>query len=307
MSLKIAIASHKRPHDITTAKLVRDFDYTVMVDNQTILQDYVKAGRVPTERLAVTGSVGLPAARNYALQTIAKPGDWVLFLDDNIKHFSRVDDAHYQEPELDTKNKASEDWNKIYGQNLTFNELVPFLEETIKVAEGIGANHIGFPTTSNPYFRPRKYRTCGFAVGKFMLTKATGHLFDPYYITCEDYEYSASQMLKYGQILLNNYLCAHKTHEMPGGVGTYEQRLPAKIVRLKALLNKYPNVYRYNERAGRHPESEIRMRFNAPDKLIPAKSVLEWREWMKTNGHCDSEYNAQWTVEAPVVEDVKAS
>ena len=284
--IKVLIPSYKRGTTISTHKLFQDcdlFEVHIAIHNDDL--EYFQNDSInenctihvtyePTSNEGITS--GLVNQRNWLVQHLLDEGEWALMADDNIEKFTNVEKDFYDKQELPVEEDNSNVyWNKIYGHTSTPEELHELLTKDIYLANQIKANVIGFATTPNPFFRTRKYRTIGYCLGKSFLIKRTDFRWDKGIRAMEDYQLSAEQILRYGKVLLNNYIKPIAKHYQEGGIGTYSARLPKKIQDCIYLKQKYPGFFRYKTKKGKHPYAELQVAFNSE------KQIEKWRFFMK--------------------------
>jgi len=149
------------------------------------------------------------------------------------------------------------------------------LKEDIEVSEKIGNRYIGYATNRNYYFREKKYREVGYVLSKAVVIRYSGLEYDPNLEAMEDFGFCAENLYRFGKVLINNYILPKAGHYEKGGIGTYEQRVPRKVIDCAYLMRKYPGLFRYKVKAGCHPKAELQIRFTSK------KQVDKWRTNLK--------------------------
>lgn len=284
--IKVLIPSYKRGKTISTHKIFQDsdlFEVHIAIHNDDLeyfQNDSINENctiHVTYEPTSVEGMTsGLVNQRNWFIDHIADENEWVLMADDNIDEYTAVEKDYYSKEELPVEDsKSNVYWNKVYGNNASPERLYELFSNDIQLANKINSNVIGFATTPNPFFRTRKYRTIGYCLGKSFLIKKTDFRWDRNIMAMEDYQLSAEQILRYGKVLLNNYIKPMAKHYQEGGIGTYQARLPKKIKDCIYLRQKYPGFFRYKTKSGKHPYAELQVCFNSE------KQIEKWRFFMK--------------------------
>jgi hypothetical protein len=260
--MKVIIPSKGRPDIISTHLLFKD--YLIVVPTNEV-EDYKKNKTIdPSKIIASDAESGIANARNWILENLIEEGEWFVFSDDNQKYFTAVDEENYKLPfcldQTAFENRIDEDrfWKII--------------EDTIKEAERVGAKYCGFATVDDAYFRRRKFRYMGYCMTEISAVQKNSLRFNPLFSVIDDYEYTASNLLRFGRVVINNYMMPKTKHYEKGGIGTYEERLPHKIKACRLLMLKYPGLFRYKIKSGCHPKAEIQVRFNS------VKQVDKWRK-----------------------------
>lgn len=266
--MKIFIPSHKRAGKLSTPKLLdaEGIDYRVVLSTEAEKSEYIASG-LPTEKIIVSNTKGLSATRQFCIEQ-AELGEWLLFLDDNHKGIECVADGFYEKEALPVKHDKS--LKAVFENKISYkkflDEVVP---DSIKKAESMRLCAIGFALTPNFFFRERKWLK---SILKFemSLIKRTALKLDPELSAMEDYDFTAQHVWKYGGVLINNWVSPIQNHYQPGGLGTYEERLPEKIRCCSVIMQKYPGLFRYNQKATGDAGAEL---------LIRLRSELQIEKW----------------------------
>jgi hypothetical protein len=137
---------------------------------------------------------------------------------------------------------------------------------------------MGFGTTPNFFFRDKRYREVGYVISKAAVRKNVGTPFALDAQAMEDYAYTAETLLRYGKVLINNYIFPVAGHYEKGGIGTYAERLPKKIEASEILMKRYPMLFRHPKKKGTDPKGELAIRFTS------LKQVEQWRAFMRAKG-----------------------
>lgn len=270
--IPIYIPSYNRPQSIKTNAWLESckVDYKVLLHSGECADSYIKAGRVPKNKIIVTNApFGVTNQRNWIVDNLAKRGEWYVSLDDNIQSMKRMIDKYYGKKKIDV---SSPDITQAsFSQRVTASEYLGLLAQDIEIAETIKAEYIGYATVDNYFFNSKKYKAVGYVISKACAVKFDGLRYDPKLEAMEDFGYCASQLVKNNCVLINSWIKPIAGHYEAGGIGTYEKRLPRKIVDCKYLMMKYPELFRYKVKKGCHPKAELQLRLNSP------KQVIEWK------------------------------
>jgi hypothetical protein len=258
--MKVVIPSKGRSETIKTHKLFDD--YVVVLHNENERKAYVenapKTG-LDTSKIVVSGvPFGVSFQRNWIIENLVERGEWFLTADDNIEAITKLegtDNLPISEDEF---------WNIV--------------SETLGVA-GEWIHYCGFAVVDNYYFREKHFRFVGYVISKLALIRNKNIKYDTTIKAMDDYGYTAENLLRYGKVLINNWVYPQAPHYQEGGIGTYEDRLERKIEDCKYLMFKYPNLFRYKKKAGCHPKAELQVRFTSLEQ------VEKWRkEMLVSNG-----------------------
>lgn len=271
--IPIYIPSYNRAKTIKTTQWLdkSEIDYRVLLHSEKCKSEYIKAGIVHEKKIIVTNQPkGITNQRNWICKNLAKEGQWYISLDDNISGFKRVVDKYYYTKKslpVESSNITQNDYNQL----MSASEFIEILQKDIELAEKIKAEYIGFSTVDNYFFNSKKYKTVGYVISKAVAIKYTGLSYDVKLEAMEDFGYCAEQLIKNNAVLINSWIKPICNHYEVGGIGTYEQRLPRKIIDCQYLMKKYPNFFRYKVKKGCHPKAELQIRFNKPEQIIKWK------------------------------------
>lgn len=275
--IPIYIPSYNRASTIKTTKYLdrTNVPYKVLLHSDDCRKNYLDAGIVKNENIIVTHApFGITNQRNWMVDNLAKQGEWYISLDDNIRGFKRVVDKYYEtNKKLDVTRKdiTQQDFN----HEIEADELIELMEKDIRLCDELNIEYLGFATVDNFFFNSKKYKTVGYVISKAVAIKYAGLRYDINLEAMEDFGYCAEQLKKNNAVLINSWIKPIAGHYEAGGIGTYEQRVPRKIVDCEYLMRKYPNLFRYKEKKGCHPKAELQIRFHNP------KQVIEWKKTLK--------------------------
>lgn len=283
--MQIFIPSYNRPWTTTTPALLDSCGvrYILLLRNSAQADLYLKnpAFRAIKKRIAVLDKdLSVNYAREVARDEL-NYGDWCLQMDDNIKKFTVVEESFYRAaPELKEKPTRTE-FGHIFNIPATFQMFyTQVLTDSIQEAEKRGANIVGFSSWENPYMRRRKFRDVGYTTNKCVLLRKTKLHWDQSegHPAMEEYALCAAQHLEYGRVLINNWGYPQGGHYEPGGLGTYEERLPQKIAACQNIMARWPGFAKLSWKKQTDREGEL---------WIPMRTLEQcerWRQEMKASG-----------------------
>jgi len=277
--MKVIILSKGRADTISTHKLFDD--YTLVLHTEKEKSEYMHANPdISPEKIVVSGAPwGVAYQRQWIQDNLIPRGDWYISLDDNIKSFQAVPHGWYEHLWLPVQAKDKNvlmHMKEAFETPCTTERFLEICEEMREYGEREKAYNLGFATVPNFFFRGRKYRNVGYVISKAVVRKNLGIPFELENASMEDYAYTAECLLRHGKVLINNFCIPIAGHYEKGGIGTYAERLPAKIRDSAFLIEKYPGLFRYNRKTGSDPKGELIIRFNSLDQ------VEKWRAFMRT-------------------------
>lgn len=268
---KIFIPSYNRPEEIKTLRNLDGYDPVIVLHSDEQLDLYRQYN--PDLKYVVTnvpvGEYGVIKTRNYIQDNLVEDGEWFIMFDDNNHKITKVQDEYYPFQFLDVK--SDKKYQDIYNQQVTLKDIEEDIIKDIKLAERTNIYHIAYAPNENYFFRPTKYRNIGYTKGNATITRKDGVRWDENLKSMCDYTYPCQQLVKYGKVLINYFICFHKKHYSPGGIGTYDSRLPMKLHDTKYLMEKYAGLLRYSIKKNMHPESDLTFR------ITNMNSFKRWR------------------------------
>lgn len=282
--MRVIILSKGRPDTISTHKLFRD--YTLVLHTEEERQEYLKNPTISPEKVIVSNApFGVANQRQWIQDFLVQEGEWYISLDDNIHSFQAVPEPDYFTDTLPVKtDKRMKD---LYDAPCSGERFIKICEEMAEEGEKRRAYNIGFGTTPNYFFRDKKLREVGYVISKAVVRKNLRVPFALDAQAMEDYAYTAENLLRFGKVLINNYVFPVAGHYEKGGIGTYAQRLPKKIAASEVLMKRYPGLFRHPNKKGTDPKGELAIRFTS------TKQVEAWRAFMRVNklsGQSQTEY-----------------
>lgn len=281
--MKTFIVTYDRPNTITSHRCVTTFDYYVVVHNEEQRALYAQNEELDESRIVVsnapTGMGGKSGQLNFILDNLVEPGEWALYMDDDLKGIQVVQDPYYEENALNIRDK-SVNWHMVYSAEADEDRLRYVFEDTIQTAEKIGVHYCGFSMAENFFFRSVKWQTVGCIAGSLILMRDTGLRYE--HSPMEDAQMVSEQLLVYGRVLINRYVHPDYQIYISGGFGEYKERAPAKMQCCKSLMARYPGLWKYRQKSAIVPENEY---IYGTDVMLKIHSEKQIREWRKKLGY----------------------
>lgn len=224
-------------------------------------------------RITVTdGELGIAGARE-SCRGLVEPGEWCLQMDDNIRGFTAADpDFYHQHDQLAIApgcRPTRAQYDLALNRPVTFARFYEqILVDSIREAASRGSNVCAFSAFENPAFRYRKWNDVSYTQNKCVLLRNTGMSWDQSngHDTMEEYALLAAHLSEYGRVLVNKWAQPVAGHYEPGGLGPYEERLPAKRLACTDIMERYPGLFR------QHKDGELVLRWRE------VKQIERWRE-----------------------------
>lgn len=279
--MRVVIPSSGRAATLTTpawlATASPPIPYTVVVHSEDARASYVLAGRVPEDRIVVSHQPpGVQHQRQWIEDNLVGPGEWYVSLDDNVRRMTAVPRPQWDQLRLPVQ--ADPSLRAVYATPLSadafFRERVT---ELVAEATMTGARLVGFAPTDNFYFCGVKYRSVGYVSSKVMLRCRSEVRWDPAQYPGEDIDQTCAHLWTFGCVLVCNYIRPVAPHYEPGGIGTFAERLPAKLVAMQRLVRKWPGLIRLKPRHG-VTDADHQLRLHSP------RQIAAWRSTCRPSG-----------------------
>lgn len=266
--MKLFIPSFRRPDLHCTFRHFEgtNIDWYVLVHTADEHRGYRIAGLVPPERLILTRApLGLVNHRNWAIDNMVEDGEWFLFASDDITKITMLEEPFYSnDSEIDVSTKNSTLWGRRFAKQAGPREVERICDELLQKAIAEDCYYAGFSAFGNSLFRAKKWKRDTFVDGRLFLMRKTELRFDPRVVTMDDYAFTAQNLSTSHGTLVNAWVEPVARRYTAGGIGTYDERLPAKRADCAYLIERYPHLFRYNSsKKSGAPDAEL--------SLIPSR------------------------------------
>jgi hypothetical protein len=251
--MKIFVFGYDRYDTMSTSQLLEaeGIDHIVLCHTEEAKEQFIKGGTAKPERLVATGQPkGLANNRNAALDMM-EPGEWAMFLVDDLKNVTSVEDYHARTSgRLGITMENQKTIAPATRQPITMREYLYTADELVTACEAMGAHLGGFCGINNPLFRDAKFRFNVLADGRAWVVKKGNLRFDPGAQLIDDLCWTAQNIQHYGIVVVNQWVLPDCKRYTAGAFGSIEQRLPQKAAEAEYLVTHYPALIRYAKKAG---------------------------------------------------------
>lgn len=287
--MKVFMPSKDRQNTISIPEAYEGYRPYIVLHNWHQMKLYISAGRVPTEDIIISNvpadTFGLTRQRQWVMDNLVDPGEWVCFSDDNVRWVEGLPAPHYYLHEIDLPHKCSSEWRQAYRTRVTPERFEAIFHEMVGYATILGVHLCGFGTNDNYYFRRRKWSLHKYVIGKLMFVQNVGIPYD-HTISMEDMRMTAEHLLRFGKVLVNNYVRPEAGHYEAGGMGTYDERIPQRREDCIKLMGMFPGLFRYRKPGrvkGAVEDADLAFRLHS------AAQLAKWRETMRDHVHYEYE------------------
>jgi hypothetical protein len=228
------------------------FQYTVVTHTAAQARTLRKFSN--GNRVIQTGKAFLYENRNWIMQNLVAPGEWYIGMDDNVQRLNCVRKDYYDWDFIDNRDKPrnARSWREVYRTNAT-RQLSPICDELMRQCEANGTVYGGFSSMENPFFRMRHWVHIRYVKSKLFVMKNEPGLRWKY-MHAHDIGLSVDTMVKYGCIVVNNFVHPLCTMYEPGGLGSSAERCDARRQTIQQIVVEYPGLVRLVEKGrGKSP------------------------------------------------------
>lgn len=282
--MRLFIPSYNRADAIVSHMVFSSFDCFIVVHNDAEWKRYISNPTVSRDRVIVSGAdtdeFGLTRQRQWIVDNLVDAGEWFVFADDDIRKLCALPLPWYDHedytyvyklyPETNKNRKYSKVWADRFKDEPSPEYFRDIVYGMAHRADEIGARACGFSSTDNYFFRSVHWSTVHVIRGGLQIIKNVGMQYD-HNITMEDYNYTAEQLFRFGKVLVNNFVHPLWGTYRVGGMGTLEERTPARIRDCKRMMEKWPGLFRYKNLKHHPRDSDVAL------KLHSEKQISKWR------------------------------
>jgi hypothetical protein len=248
---------------------------------------YLKNKTIPPESIIVSNVPhNLAMQRNWIKENLVKPKDkWFILMDDNIRGFAVVPKKFYRHDNIPILH--GEDARQADGRSRVrnFSQIEDLVQDNVEYADELGAGLIGFGNHPNYFFRRKKFKTITVICQKFCIVRNDDLRWIKNTKQQNDSAYSALALIKYGRVLLNNFIYPISKHYEPGGLGDLDVRRKKRKVGAAILMRRFPGLFKfvkYKETSWFYGYSNLEINIHSEKKF------LEWRkEYLKQRDEDD--------------------
>ena len=287
MNRKILIASKGYIPRMRTQNLVKDLNYRYIFDDDDQRNEAVKTLELHKNKTHVAhtpkniGQAGIAFVREWGERNLTNEGEWYIWLDDNVSHFTYLPAPWYDQERInfdwdwndpagkELMIKATYDWHKIYDTICPIEKIFEIWEELIEKCKQEKTVFGGLSIENNYFFRYKKWQNYTYVRTQNAVAKNVGLPFY-YWPECmiEDMARSIDVVARYGKVVINKYVKPNKQFWEEGGIGSLEERIPNLIHGNKILMEMYPGFLQYTK--GK--------KYQLSFKFRTQKSIDRWRQ-----------------------------
>lgn len=266
------VFGYDRFDSMTTSKMLNaeSIDHTVLVHTEEARQRFIEHGTAQTNQCIATGNPkGLAYQRNTALDMMQE-GEWAMFLVDDLRQVSEL--RNYDRvttSSLPITQQTQSHYAKRFDNPITLTHFMHRAQELVTRCETYNCHLGGFCGIDNPLYRRKHWSYNVLADGRAWVVRKTHLRFDENVQTIDDYAFTCDNINAFGLVIVNQWVLPDCRRYSTGGYGTLNDRMQQKIRDAQYLVNKYPHLVMYKDKAGHQPNSHITIRQrNKPRHLM---------------------------------------
>lgn len=252
--MKIFVFAYNRFETMTTpSHLAREgIEHIVLCHSEEDRQRFIDKGVAQKSSIIATGNPrGLTKQRNYAL-SLMEEGEWALFMNDDFIKVQIITPYYkdYSLKHLPITLENQTHYRHAFNNTVSLNEFLDELPRIIKESEQEGIYLVGFALHDNTLARKKRVSYSGLADGRCWLLRKTHLRFDEEVNALEDRDFTAQNLITFGKLRIENWICPYFSRLTKGGFGLMAEREQERTREVYYLLNKYPHLFMTKEKKG---------------------------------------------------------
>lgn len=251
--MKVFVFGYNRYDSMSTSLMFEKegIDHTVLIHTEEAKEEFLKHGTAKENRLLVTNNPrGLAYQRNTALEMM-EDGEWALFMVDDLKDVTELRNYdRVTEPSLPITLKNQNHYGDRFKNPITMTKFMQRADELAKKCETLGSHLGGFAGINNPLFRAKHWSFNVLADGRAWVVRKTHLRFDKNVQLIDDLCWTALNIKHFGIVVVNQWVLPDCRRYSAGAFGSIEERLPQKMKEAKYLVDTYPELVAFKEKAG---------------------------------------------------------
>jgi hypothetical protein len=256
------VFTYDRFDSISTSLMLEEegIDHIVLCHTDEQAASFVAAGRVKPERLTVTAQPkGLAWNRNAALD-LMEPGEWAVFLVDDLKDVTELRNYDSARDPLPITTANQRAYSERFKKAITMTEFMQRAEGTVAECERHGAKLGGFCGIDNVIFRSKHWGFNILADGRAWVVQKSHLRFDTNVQLIDDLCWTALNIATFGVVVVDRWVLPDCRRYTAGAFGSIEERLPQKLQEAAYLVETYPDLIAFKNKAGWPIGSHVALR-----------------------------------------------
>jgi len=189
------------------------------------------------------GQSGIAYVRDWVCQQLVPVGDWIIWIDDNVKRLTSLPHPFCNTDRIDFDFDDEPDigWRDAFEQTAENPRYV--LDQLIEKCIDNGTIFGGFAIETNFFFRRLRYQWWGYARTQCAVYRNDGRSWLAWDgMMLEDFVKSVDVVCRYGKVVIDRFSKPDKPAFEEGGIGSFEDRLPNLRHDCKMLMERYPGL-----------------------------------------------------------------
>lgn len=251
--MRTFVFGYNRFDSMSTSLMLENegIDHHVLCHTQEAKEKFIENGTAKANRLIVTNNErGLAYQRNYALDMMDH-GEWALFLVDDLKSVTELRNYdRTREEKLPITTANQNHYGKRFEQEITMSQFMVRAEQLAAKCESLSCYLGGFAGINNPLYRARHWSYNVLADGRAWVIRKTNLRFDENVQLIDDLCWTALNIKHFGLVVVNQWVLPDCRRYSAGAFGSIEERMPQKMKEAAYLVNTYPDLINFKEKAG---------------------------------------------------------
>lgn len=229
---------------------------------------------MPYAELVVTGITGLgrgmlSSSRNFIGDRLLQRNEWYIGMDDNCQRISALPHNVQKPGHIDPAQLPAgyTSWRKAFDVTVPPAKVPRLFESIIKECERVGTIYGAPSAQDNPFYRGKiKWSYCKYVKAKAYVLKNLPDI--RWHLGSSNDAYLTTQVkAEFGAVVVDNFSHAVAKRYEPGGLGTFEERMPGYRNTAEILAQRYPGLVYIDE------SKNMILRFGVHTR----KALAKWR------------------------------
>lgn len=249
--MKVFTFFYNRYDNATTSKALFEngIKHNVLIHNENDCEKFKLGNTLFGNPIVTNNPKGLGYQRNAALD-LMDTGEWAVFMSDDFTRIKSMPDNILNSNllKLNVTLENQHNYKLKVHNTISLKQMFTHFNKLINLAEKNNIHLIGFGAHDNPMNFRNRFIHRGLADGRFWLVKKSTYKFDLNAQCIDDYYWTAENLIRHNNVLVNTWIIPEFKRYSEGGYGTSEERKKIRIDACKYLAYKYNPLIRIAEK-----------------------------------------------------------
>lgn len=268
--MRVFVFAYDRYEAMTTSKMLEaeNIEHTVLCHTQEAADLFIKHGTAKPERIHITNNPkGLAFQRNSALE-LMQENEWAMFLVDDLKTVTELrNHDKVLEATIPITQQNQSHYAERFKHHITMQQFVERGKQLASQCDKHKCHLGGFAGINNPLYRKKHWSINVLADGRAWVVKKSDLRFDENVHMIDDLSFTTLNIKRFGIVIVNQWVLPDCKRYGAGGYGSINDRLEQKKQEVKYLVETYPELVAYKDKAGQEYRSHAALRQRKKPKI----------------------------------------